>query len=60
MFFEVELNEVGYITGAVTDPTGLVVPSANVEATKAETEAVYSDPRGKLMPSRICQSALMY
>ena len=37
-----------WFTYGVTDPTGPVVPSANVEATKAETEAVYSDPRGKL------------
>src|SRR5277367_1021898 len=32
----------GTITGTVTDPTRLVVPGANVEATNAETGAVYS------------------
>jgi hypothetical protein len=32
----------GTITGTITDPTGLVVPGANVEARSAETAAVYS------------------
>src|SRR5580658_101880 len=32
----------GTITGTITDPTGSVVPNANVEATNVETGAVYS------------------
>jgi Carboxypeptidase regulatory-like domain len=32
----------GTITGTVTDPTGLVIPGVDVEATNAETGAVYS------------------
>ena len=31
----------GTITGTVTDPTGAVVPNANIQVTNSETSAVY-------------------
>ena len=34
----------GTITGTVTDPTGAVVPNANIQVTNSETCAVYRLP----------------